>query len=390
VVRTRLLEPLGLRSTGFSVDDVPSAHLVGGYHRLGEAWVPEPFAAPGEFSPLGGLFSSVRDLATWVGGFTDAFPPRDDPESSHPLSRASRREMQQLQRFNDVTVPAQRDDSPAPPVRARVIGYGLGLTVVHDTRWGHIAGHSGGYPGYGSHMRWHPTTGIGVIALGNGRYTPASTPAAAALEIVLASVAAPSRRISRWSRTRELQRAAHQLVVRWDDFVADQIFAANVDVDLARDARRAEVLNVTEQLGTISPDADPMPTSATAAEIDWWITGEHGRARVELMLTPHRDPLVQEISVSFVGDVSSALLNAADNVAKDLQRPGDAATAEIECVEWQDSNSATFRIRLGVDEWRASVTVDAETGAVTKTTVTPTPPSAYRFDVAEDSHTFHS
>ena len=30
--------------------------------------------------------------------------------------------------------------------------------------------HSGGYPGFGSNMRWHPATGLAVIALGNGTY----------------------------------------------------------------------------------------------------------------------------------------------------------------------------------------------------------------------------
>ena len=62
---------------------------------------------------MGGVFSSVRDLARWVAGFLDAFPARDDPEGDHPLRRASRREMQQGHRL---VVPSQ---PVAPGPRAR-------------------------------------------------------------------------------------------------------------------------------------------------------------------------------------------------------------------------------------------------------------------------------
>ena len=37
---------------------------------------------------------------------------------------------------------------------------------------GRVVSHSGGYPGFGSNMRWHPATGLAVIALGNGTYAP--------------------------------------------------------------------------------------------------------------------------------------------------------------------------------------------------------------------------
>ena len=45
-----------------------------------------PLADGGYFSALGGLYSSVRDLARWSGVFLDAEPPRDAPERA-PVSR---------------------------------------------------------------------------------------------------------------------------------------------------------------------------------------------------------------------------------------------------------------------------------------------------------------
>lgn len=376
IVRTRLLEPLGMSSTGFAVADVPATDLVQGHHKLDDEWMVEPFSEAGEFSPLGGIFSSVTDLATWVGGFTDAFPARDDPDDGHPLSRASRREMQQMYRFNDVTVPAERATTPA--VRARAIGYGFGLGVTHDTRWGQIVGHSGGYPGYGSNMRWHPTTGVGVIALANGRYTPASKPAAAALEIVLASLDAPSRRVVPWDRTLAMQQTVQSLVQTWDDDVADAIFAANVDADLDRRHRRAEVQAVTEQLGAIAGIEAGSTSADNPSDIEWWIAGEHGRAQVDLQLTPHAVPLVQTFGIEFVGQVSDAVTAALDAVVAQLAITGDP---DATCTSWRSEHDATFRIRAGVDEWKAVVVVDPDTGETTSAVTTPIPPSANRFDV---------
>ena len=63
--------------------------------------------------------------------------------------------------------------------------YGFGLFVDEDPVLGRVVSHSGGYPGFGSNMRWHPATGLGVIALGNGTYAPMSVLAGLVLEALL-------------------------------------------------------------------------------------------------------------------------------------------------------------------------------------------------------------
>jgi CubicO group peptidase (beta-lactamase class C family) len=50
-------------------------------------------------------------------------------------------------------------------------GYGLRASFIGE-EW--FIGHSGGLPGYGSHMSWSTTRGIGVIALANVTYFRAS------------------------------------------------------------------------------------------------------------------------------------------------------------------------------------------------------------------------
>jgi hypothetical protein len=45
--------------------------------------------------------------------------------------------------------------------------------VDEHPAWGQIVQHGGGYPGFGSNMRWHPASGLGVIVLANSTYAAA-------------------------------------------------------------------------------------------------------------------------------------------------------------------------------------------------------------------------
>ena len=60
----------------------------------------------------------------------------------------------------------------------------MGLMVTHDLRFGHIVGHPGGLPGFGSFMRWLPDRGVGVVALGNVTYAPMDPATLELLEVL--------------------------------------------------------------------------------------------------------------------------------------------------------------------------------------------------------------
>lgn len=202
-VQRRLLEPLGMSATTFLPEMVPEERRARGYVRRDEAWVDEPSDPYGALAAMGGVLTSMEDLARWVAGFTDAFPPRDDPAGPHPLSRASRREMQQVHR----SFPPELSWASADATPTLVSGgYGYGLFVFDDLRLGRVVGHGGGYPGFGSHMRWHPASGSGVIAFGNARYAPMGVPVAAALAVVVGRERGRVRRIVPGSRRRRRAR----------------------------------------------------------------------------------------------------------------------------------------------------------------------------------------
>ena len=294
VVRERLLAPLGMTATTFSLEDVPAERLAHGYLWHDDAYVEEPFDPYGALAAMGGIYTSVRDLARWVGFFTDAFPPRDDPEGSQPLSRASRREMQQGRR----AIPPWLAPSSPDIVDLHSMAYGYGLDVVDSLRGGRIVGHSGGYPGFGSHMRWQPASGLGVVVLANHRYAPATLLGHDLMATLLEAdpaVAAP-RRIVPAPATVGARAVVESLLDAWDDAVATDTFAMNMDLDEPMDQRRAEVERLRTVHGRLEADPDAPPTSLSSFDLTWWMRGERGRVRVELLLSPEPDPRIQKLA----------------------------------------------------------------------------------------------
>lgn len=321
VVRDRLLRPLGMASTAYHEADVPEPRLAHGYVRRGASLVREGTDAYGALASMGGVFSTVRDLARWVGGFLDAFPARSGPEGPHPLRRASRREMQQVQRSFGAEVRASSPDMPAGVVAG---GYGFGLVVYDDPDLGTVVTHSGGYPGFGSVMAWHPATGLGVIALGNLRYAPVTGPAVELLGGLVRGGHVPRRAVRPAPATERAREVVEGLIATWDDAVADGAFAMNLDLDELREDRRVAVAAVADALGPFLRDEARPAVSESAAHCRWWLRGARGWAQVEVLLTPEPEPRIQTLKVTAVGDPSDALVAAGEQLLEAAAAPAPA------------------------------------------------------------------
>ena len=302
-VKTRLLDPLSMSSSGFAYEDVDSSRVVTGHRWHQDRWISLEFSRPGAFSAMGGMYTTVNDLARWVGGFTDAFPPRDDSENWHPLQRSTRREMQQLLRFDSAAAlwpPAGRVSehvggaTPASTA-VRATGYGMGLTIEEDSRWGRIAGHTGSYPGFGAHMRWHPSSQLAIIALGNATYVATRKPATAALDLLLGDEPTTSSASEPWPQTLAMRSKVHHLILQWDDLLADEIFAPNMDLDTPRGTQRLQLQQLRDQLGYPSPDLTGAFRTSSGSHIAWTMNGRHALAELEIWLTPEAEPKLQRI-----------------------------------------------------------------------------------------------
>jgi CubicO group peptidase (beta-lactamase class C family) len=351
-VRERLLAPLGMTRTGYTAEEFggvsapaggvagppPSAaaNLAQGYRHGAGDWEAVPYEPYGAFAPMGGIYSTVRDLATWVNGFTEVFPPGAD-SGEHPLSAASRREMQLPQSVSGWRAPARLPGGgPAGPAY-----YGFGLFVDEDPEAGRTSGHSGGYPGFGSNMRWHLPTGIAVIALANGTYAGTSTltglmlreiiPSSTASQVALAPSAGPGASSAGpgassagpggpWPETLAATAKADELLRSWDDAEADALFTPNVGWDTPYTERRRSIGLVRERIGAFAPDGGRPPESDTPAHRRWWLTGERGTVQAQIQLSPERPPRVQSLSLAVPPAPDSSLARALDAIVTWLNR----------------------------------------------------------------------
>ena len=237
LVTDRLLEPLGMTSTTWTRP--PGPNVAEPYRWQDDRWIQEPEPlGDGTVAPMGGLWSTVRDLARWVAFFCDAEPPRDGPDDG-PLPRWARREMAQARRIDSIDRVRPRPNGAS---RYVAFGYGIGLSIRIDPRLGTVVAHSGGLPGYGSHMRWLPERNVGVVALSNVTYGDMTSACAEAIDVLADIDALPAARpLQPTPGLRDAAARAVDLANRWDDDEARKLFADNVepDDDLRRRAAEA-------------------------------------------------------------------------------------------------------------------------------------------------------
>lgn len=344
VVATHLLTPLGLESTGFDVRELDQDRLATGYRKnLARELEPQPFTLPGAFSAIGGLASSVRDVARWIsvlmtavdgtavagesagdaaglataadeaggegGNDLGGFPLGANPREQRTWRRILA-DLQQAQRLISVTRNARDAVVTA--------GYGYGLRCYFDTELGHCAGHSGGYPGFSLHMRWHAASGTGVVLLANVTGFPAEAVATNALDALVSDVrgrgdgsvawpraeaveATPARKGAGASgggaagagvvyavdpvcsfapsqEARERVAQAERMIAACDDSGADQVFSANMDMDVPRAERLTHWAAVREYVGGEGSVAAGLEgvevTWINAHEATWKVWGE--------------------------------------------------------------------------------------------------------------------
>ncbi len=358
-IRHRLLRPLGMTRTGYEAEEfeVPGQQITGpggvarGYRRSPGGWSEVAFDAAGAFAPMGGIFSCVRDLTRWVAGFAVAFPPGDvEAADAHPVRRASRREMQLPQVLTGWAIAPSfpGDGASSPPAT-----YGFGLFVDEHPALGRIVSHSGGYPGFGSNMAWHPATGTGVIALGNSTYAAMAPLAARLLEAVVrqGEPAAHGHGVALgspgpWPETLAAQEAVSNLLQTWDDGEAQRLFSPNVALDAPFAERQRRIALVRERIGDFVDDPGRRPEFDTPAQCRWWLTGERGAVQVQIQLNPECPPRVQSLTLAVPPAGGSALRVTLDAVVDWLNDDGRDWPPSIPAADGVDTGMLARRLRV--------------------------------------------
>jgi CubicO group peptidase (beta-lactamase class C family) len=157
-LRTRLLEPLGMRRTSNGFDDGPhvTGYYVPPYDDVPRA---EPVMDLKGLAPCGGLASTANDLATWSAFVAD---PGD------LLSADTLEEMCQPQ----ILLNPESWNA----------AMGLGFFLIRSATGRTYVGHTGGMPGHITGVFTHRESGTGGIVLMNNTAPPA--PDAFAVELV--------------------------------------------------------------------------------------------------------------------------------------------------------------------------------------------------------------
>ncbi|MGO3147601.1 MAG: serine hydrolase domain-containing protein [Leucobacter sp.] len=296
VIRERFFAPLGLLHTHYSSDEYSAqADIAHGFRSFdeGASFLREPFVGSGALSCIGGIFSTIDDIAAWAWFLASAFT--DDPVQPALLSERSRREMQRAHTGIPIT--------PSTPQRAiNALGYGLGLVIENDVKFGQIVSHSGGLPGFSSHMRWHVASGIGAVVFGNSDAFTAEKLASATLDAHLH--AAPQRAIldTVWPETlRAAERidgvlAESSTIADASDVCADNLF---MDIPAAHRDHQFSVLRAeTGQLLSQRPLAERVLVATDAAHLKWRIDCERGALTCEIRMVGVNAPTVQSLTLN--------------------------------------------------------------------------------------------
>jgi serine-type D-Ala-D-Ala carboxypeptidase/endopeptidase len=289
ITRT-LLRPLGMNASGFVAEAAPRERRALGYRWEDDAWHAEPTLGPGAFGAMGGLQTSASDYAKWVVFLLSAWPPRDGPDSTI-VRRATVRELAQGSNF-----PTFR---PRPGRQAlngchQAATYGMGMRVAIDCDLGFTLSHSGGYPGYGSHVLLLPDRSAALFAFANRTYAPVATPVwDAALALQKAALLPAEREIPLSEALARAYRAAGRIYASGDVLAARDELAMNFLLDRTAENWRRELARLKAQVGECDVSARPRAGGALTGNFVWRC--DHGRLQGSLELAPTRPPRIQQL-----------------------------------------------------------------------------------------------
>ena len=287
-ITSTLLQPLGMASSGFDVAKAPLVLRALGYRWEDDAWRIEPTMGPGVFGAMGGLQTSASDYAKWVAYLLSAWPARDGLDAG-PVRRSTVRELKQGSNYPSLR--KRSGKSGATDCRLPT-AYGMGMNVATDCDLGLMLVHSGGYPGYGSHVLLLPDRGIGIFAFANRTYAGASAPVwDAALALDKAGLLGKERAVPVSADLANAYRALGAMYAAGNVSVAQDRLGMNFLMD--RDAAHwsSELAKLKAGVGDCDTTSAVKPTGALSGDYTWRC--KHGRLSGSLSLTPTQPPRIQ-------------------------------------------------------------------------------------------------
>ncbi|MEO8359659.1 MAG: serine hydrolase domain-containing protein [Vicinamibacteria bacterium] len=310
-----ILRPLGMSSTKWEASSVPGDRIARGYGKIDGNWVAETPLADGSYGVMGGLYSTVPDLAKLVSMYLAAYPARDG-EDPGPVKRSSLREMQMPHTPYRATA---RRASMTEPIALSSGGYAYGLAGTQTCRFANVVAHSGGLPGYGSQMRWLPEYGVGVVALANGTYAGPGRAVNDALEALARTGALNPRVPQPGPELLRTKTVIDSLMNNWNDGAIQKVAAMNLFLDRSLDRRREEFADLRNKVGACR--AADLPIEATnALRGTWLLDCDHGQVKVDVTLAPTLPPTVQYLEANAILPPSANFSTTSDALLRSINQ----------------------------------------------------------------------
>jgi D-alanyl-D-alanine-carboxypeptidase/D-alanyl-D-alanine-endopeptidase len=292
VIGSKLLEPLAMNASGFS-DGASTTELRAiGYRWTDDAWYVEPTIPHGSFGAMGGLHSNAADYAKWVAYLLSAWPPRDDEESG-PVRRATVRELAQGSGFPELR---QRFGRSSVARSLQAATYGMGMVVAVDADLGFTLSHSGGYPGFGSHVLLVPHDGVALFAFANRTYASVAAPIWEAALTLKARGHLGKRPACVAGLLTVAYDAVKAVYTHGDIETAGDLLAVNMLMDRDAAGWARDLASLKAQVVEYVRSGPIRPTSALSGEFIWTCT--RGRLTGSLSLAPTRQVRIQQLALA--------------------------------------------------------------------------------------------
>ena len=293
-IKENILDPLGMKSTWYEVDEVPEKQLAIGYRRLDGKWEKQPLLHDGIYGAMGGMFTTLHDFVKYAGLHLSAWPPSQDKDDI-VIRNSSIREMQAPWQFSSLNPSYKYFDGRTCPM---VTAYGYGLRWSRDCEGRITIGHSGGLPGFGSNWTILPEYGIGVISFGNSTYAPTARLNFEILDYLVRN-ARPERiqiPVSPILEQRKNELAA--ILPNWNNARASGIFAINFFDDYQLEKLKKQSEELFQRVGKIQK-IGPMIAENNLRGY-FIMEGERGGIRVYFTMSPEFPPMIQALDLEVV------------------------------------------------------------------------------------------
>ena len=240
---------------------------------------------------MGGVVTTANDYAKWVAHLLSGWPVPAKAGADGAVLRAMRY-------GGGFPHSRARPGKDAPDCRLQLI-YAGGLVAGNDCLLGGLMFHSGGYPGYGSHMLLFPEAGVGIFAFANRTYAAPLPPVWDAAGTLQRAGLLSARAVPASPALTEGYAAAKAVWQAGRIDVAPNKLANNMLLDRSAPNWADELKRLKSETGKCDTSAPIVAAGGLSGRFQWRC--ETGRLNGQVLLAPTPTVQIQALRLSRVG-----------------------------------------------------------------------------------------